>query len=50
MLPTRRFGATWELVLTTADDAAQPGLLVAPARTEIPIIARSVMLMKRAVQ
>jgi isoamylase len=48
MLPTRRFGATWELVLTTADDEAPPGLLVAPARTEVPIIARSVMLMKRA--
>jgi isoamylase len=47
MLPTRRFGATWELVLTTADPSVDEGLLVAPARTEIPIIARSVMLMKR---
>jgi glycogen operon protein len=48
MLPTRRFGTTWELVLTTADPSADEGLLVAPARTEIPIIARSVMLLKRA--
>jgi glycogen operon protein len=47
MLPTRRFGATWSLVVTTADTQAPEGLLVAPARTEIPIIARSVMLMKR---
>jgi glycogen operon protein len=47
MLPTRRFGATWELVLTTADPATEPGLLVAPARTEVPVIARSVMVLKR---
>ncbi|MEA2494450.1 MAG: isoamylase, partial [Thermoleophilaceae bacterium] len=47
MLPTRRFGASWELVLTTADPATEPGLLVAPARSEVPIIARSVMLLKR---
>ena len=46
-LPTRRFGSSWELVLTTADPATEPGLLVAPARTEVPVIARSVMLLKR---
>jgi glycogen operon protein len=46
-LPTRRFGMTWELVLTTVDPDAPPGLLVASARTEVPIIARSVMLLKR---
>jgi glycogen operon protein len=46
-LPTRRFGASWELVLTTADPATKPGLLVAPARTDVPVIARSVMLLKR---
>ena len=48
MLPTRRFGATWEMVVTTADPSADEGLLVARARTEVPIIARSVMLLKRA--
>jgi isoamylase len=46
-LPTRRFGASWELVLTTADPATEPGLLVAPARTDVPVIARSVMVLKR---
>jgi isoamylase len=46
-LPTRRFGRTWELVVTTADPSAPEGLLVAPARTDVPIIARSVMLLKR---
>jgi hypothetical protein len=46
-LPTRRFGAQWEMVLTTADPMAQEGLLVAPARTEVPVIARSIMLLKR---
>ena len=48
MLPTRRFGAQWEMVLTTADPLAPAGLLTAPARTEVPVIARSVMLLKRA--
>jgi isoamylase len=47
MLPTRRFGRIWELVLTTDDPTADEGLLVAPARTEVPVIARSVMLLKR---
>jgi glycogen operon protein len=46
-LPTRRFGAQWEMVLTTADPTAEPGLLVAPARTGVPVIARSIMLLKR---
>jgi glycogen operon protein len=46
-LPTRRFGRVWELVLTTADPTADAGLLVAPARSEVPVIARSVMLLKR---
>jgi glycogen operon protein len=46
-LPTRRFGDRWELELTTADPEGESGLLVAPARTEVPVIARSVMLMKR---
>ncbi len=47
MLPTRRFGARWALELTTADDEAEPGLLVANARTEVPVVARSIMLLKR---
>jgi glycogen operon protein len=47
MLPTRRFGPQWEMVFTTADPTAEEGLLTAPARTEIPVIARSVMLLKR---
>jgi glycogen operon protein len=47
MLPTRRFGASWELELTTADPTTPAGLLVAPARTEVPVIARSTMLLKR---
>jgi glycogen operon protein len=46
-LPTRRFGDRWELELTTADPETERGLLVAPARTEVPVIARSVMLLKR---
>jgi isoamylase len=46
-LPTRRFGPQWELVFTSADPLAQPGLLVAPARSDVPVIARSVMLLKR---
>jgi glycogen operon protein len=47
MLPTRRFGDRWELELTTSDQNAEPGSLVALARSEVSVIARSVMLLKR---
>ncbi|HYZ29757.1 MAG TPA: hypothetical protein VE570_11910, partial [Thermoleophilaceae bacterium] len=46
-LPTRRFGATWELVLTTADPAMEEGGFSAGARTQVSVMARSVMLLKR---
>jgi isoamylase len=47
MLPTRRFGASWALELSTAYPTAEPGTLVAAARTEVPMLARSVALLKR---
>jgi isoamylase len=46
-LPTRRFGDRWELELSTADPNAQPGSLVVLARSEVNIVARSVMLLRR---
>jgi glycogen operon protein len=46
-LPTRRFGDRWELELTTADQNAQPGSLVVLARSEVTVMARSVVLLKR---
>jgi isoamylase len=46
LLPPRRFGTRWELVLSTADPAA--GARTWPARGEVPVEARSVSLLRRA--
>jgi isoamylase len=47
MLPPRRFGARWELELSTTDPAAEPGSARFGARTAVPILARSVVVLKR---
>jgi glycogen operon protein len=47
MLPRRRFGAQWTLELTTADPSAAPGSANYGARTEVPVIARSIVILKR---
>jgi isoamylase len=47
MLPPRRFGARWELELCTAEPEAAPGSARFGARTEVPVIARSVVVLKR---
>jgi isoamylase len=47
MLPRRRFGAQWELVLSTADGEAEAGSQRFGARTEVPMISRSIMILKR---
>ncbi len=44
-LPVRRFGGCWELELGTAADA-EPGARH-EAHTQVPVIARSMMLLKR---
>ncbi len=48
MLPRRRFGAQWTLELSTADPKADPGSVSFGARTEIPVISRSIVILKRA--
>jgi glycogen operon protein len=47
MLPRRRFGAQWELELSTADPSAAPGSTRYGARTEVPVISRSLVVLKR---
>jgi glycogen operon protein len=47
MLPRRRFGAQWALELTTADPGAQAGSARYGARTEIPVLSRSIVVLKR---
>jgi isoamylase len=46
-VPNRRFGATWELVLSTADPAAEPGSETYSSRGELTVTSRSVVVLKR---
>lgn len=48
LLPTRRFGPAWELELSTADPAAEAGSARFAARSEVAVISRSVVILKRA--
>jgi len=47
MLPRRRFGAQWELMLSTADPAAAEGSQRFGARTEVSLTSRSTVILKR---
>jgi glycogen operon protein len=46
-LPRRRFGAQWALELSTADPEAEPGSEHHGARTELNVVARSIVILKR---
>jgi len=46
-LPNRRFGRQWTLVLSTADLDMVEGRFTADAHGEVPVMARSVVIMKR---
>jgi glycogen operon protein len=48
MLPRRRFGAQWTLELSTAQPEAQPGSISYGARTEVSVVSRSILVLKRA--
>jgi glycogen operon protein len=48
MLPRRRFGAQWTLELSTAEPLAPAGSVNYGARTEVEVIARSILILKRA--
>ena len=47
-LPARRFGNRWRQVVSTADPAAPEGANTWPARAEVPLDARAVLLLRRA--
>jgi isoamylase len=46
-LPQRRFGAQWDLEISTADPTAQPGSSRFGARSKVDVIARSMLILKR---
>jgi len=48
MLPRRRFGAQWSLELSTAEPEADPDSTRYGARTEVRVISRSIIVLKRA--
>jgi isoamylase len=47
-LPRRRFGARWRLELSSAEPSAEAGSAQYGARTEVNVITRSVVVLKRA--
>jgi glycogen operon protein len=47
MLPRRRFGAQWALELSTADPDAEAGSVHYGARTEVPVMSHSTLVLKR---
>jgi isoamylase len=46
-LPNRRYGVRWTLELSTADPAAEPGSMTIDARSEMNVMGRSLLLLKR---
>src|SRR5579884_1797961 len=48
MLPRRRFGAQWVLELSTADPSAAAGSVSHGARTEVSVVSRSIVILRRA--
>ena len=46
-LPNRRFGREWTLVLSTADLDAHEGRFTVEAHGKVPIMARSVIILRR---
>jgi glycogen operon protein len=47
LLPSHRYGRTWELELTTTDPDLEPGALTADARQPVKAMARSVTVLRR---
>jgi isoamylase len=46
-LPTRRFGARWRFVLSTAEPDVEDGARSYPARADLPVESRSVVVLRR---
>ena len=49
LLPRRRFGAQWALELSTAEPEAEPASVTFTARTEVPVVSHSIVVLKRIV-
>ncbi len=47
MLLRRRFGAQWALELSTTDPDAEPGSVSYGARTDVEVVAQSIVILKR---
>ncbi|MBV8953027.1 MAG: glycogen debranching protein GlgX, partial [Solirubrobacterales bacterium] len=47
MLPRRRFGAEWALELSSADATAEAGSSRYGDRSELPVLSRSIVILKR---
>jgi glycogen operon protein len=47
LLPGQRFGAAWALELSTADPGAEAGSEAFDARSEVAVMAHSVVMLKR---
>jgi glycogen operon protein len=47
-LPNARYGATWDLELSTSEPQLEQGAWQATARGTVDVIARSVVVLKRA--
>jgi len=47
-LPTRRFGARWELELSASEPSQQPGARSWTARQELPVESRTVLVLRRS--
>ena len=47
-LPARRFGNRWRQVISTAEPDAPEGHRSWPARSEVPLTSRSMVLMRRS--
>jgi isoamylase len=46
-LPNRRYGARWTLELSTADPLAEAGSMTIDARSEVTVMGRALLLLKR---
>jgi isoamylase len=47
LLPPKRFGAQWELELSTAEPESQAGSVRYDARSKLAVLARSILILKR---
>jgi hypothetical protein len=47
-VPARRFGARWELELSTSEPGLEPGARGFAARDEVTLVPRSILVLRRS--